>query len=266
MRVESGVHFDSQIQKESEAQMATTSTLEPPARLNAMQRLTGVFFQPKATFADIAARPDWMLPTVLLCIASFAVIFTFTQRVGWHGYMEKQFAKSSRAQQMNAEDREKAIDMQSRYAPYFGYVFGTVGVALSIVVLAAVGLGAFNLTAGAQLKFKTCMAIVAYAWAPFLLAYILAIVVIMLKPPDMVDLDNLLASNPGAFLSSDTAKWLVVLLGSLDIFVIWTLLLQAVGYSTANPRKVSFGRALVTLIALWVLYVAVKVGWAAAFA
>ena len=246
--------------------MATASTLEPPARLNAMQRLRGVFFQPKATFADIAARPDWILPTVLLCIASFAVIFVFTQRVGWHGYMEKQFAKSSRAQQMSAEDREKAIDAQSRYAPYFGYVFGTVGVALSIVVLAAVGLGVFNLTAGAQLKFKTCMAIVACAWMPFLLAYILAIVVILLKPPDMVDLDNLLASNPGALLASDAPKWMLALLGSLDIFVIWTLLLQAVGYSTANPRKIGFGRALVTLIVVWIIWIAAKVGWAAAFA
>jgi hypothetical protein len=246
--------------------MATTSSLEPPAPMNPLQRLMGVFFQPKATFTDIVARPDWILPVVLLCVASLAVIFAFTQRVGWHGYMEKQFAKSSRAQQMSAEDREKAIDTQSRYAPYFGYVFGTVGVALSIVVLAAVGLGAFNLTAGAQLKFKTCMAIVAYAWAPFLLAYILAIVVILLKPPDMVDLDNLLASNPGAFLASDAQKWLVVLLGSLDLFVIWTLLLQAVGYSAANPRKISFGHALATLIVVWILWIAVKVGWAAAFA
>jgi hypothetical protein len=90
--------------------------------------------------------------------------------------------------------------------------------------------------------------------------------VILLKPPDMVDLDNLLASNPGAFLSSDAAKWLVVLLGSLDLFVIWTLLLQAVGYTAANPRKISFGRALATLIVVWILWIAVKVGWAAAFA
>jgi len=52
----------------------------------------------------------------------------------------------------------------------------------------------------------------------------------------------------------------------LDIFVIWTLLLQAVGYSTANPRKIGFGRALVTLIVVWIIWIAAKVGWAAAFA
>jgi hypothetical protein len=234
--------------------------------MNPIQRLMAVFFSPKAAFNDVVARPGWILPTVLLCICSLAVIFVFTQRVGWHNFMEKKIAESSRTQNMSAEDKEKIVESQAKYAPMFGYIIGPVGIIVSIVVLAALGLGVFNLTAGAQLKFKTCMAIVAYAWVPFLLAYLLAILVIFLKPPDMVDLENLVASNAGSFLSSDSPKWLLTLLGALDLFSIWSILLLALGFSTANPRKISFGRALTVWIILWVIFIAIKVGWAAAFA
>ena len=110
------------------------------------------------------------------------------------------------------------------------------------------------------------MAIVAWAWVPFLLAYLLAILVIMVKPPDMVDLENLLASNPGAFLSNDAPKWLASLLGSLDLFSIWALLLLALGFSTSNPRKIPFSRALTVWVVIWILYIAIKVGLTAAFA
>jgi len=246
--------------------MATNTTAGSPVHMNSMQRLAGMFYAPKATFADVVAQPGWILPVVLLCICSLAVTFTFTQRVGWHNFMEKKIAENSRTQQMPAEDREKLVDKQAQYAPIIGYVFGTVGIVVAILVLAAVGLGAFNLTAGAQLKFKTCMSIVAYAWVPFLLAYLLAIVVIVLKPPDMVDLENLLASNPGAFLSSDAPKWLATLLGSIDLFSIWSILLLSLGFSTANPRKISFSRALTVWIVLWIIFIGVKVAWTAAFA
>jgi hypothetical protein len=246
--------------------MATTFTDEPPAPMSSVQRLLGVFFQPKAAFADIVARPGWILPIVLLCLSSLAVTFTFTQHVGWRGFMEKQFAQNSRVQQLSAEQREQALETQTKIAPLIGYGIGTIGIVLSAVILAAIGLAAFNLTAGAQLKFKTCMSIVAYGWMPLFLGGLLGIAVIFLRPPDMVDIQNLLASNPGALLASDAPKWQQTLLGSLDIFSIWSLLLMAVGFSAANPRKITLGRAVFTLGALWILFVAVKVGWALAFA
>jgi hypothetical protein len=246
--------------------MDTTSTLEPPAPMSAVQRLMGVFFQPKAAFADIVARPGWILPIILLCLGSLAVTFTFTQHVGWRNFMEKQFAQNSRVQQLSPEQREQALQTQIKIAPMIGYGIGTVGILLSAVILAAIGLASFNLTAGAQLKFRTCMSIVAYGWMPLFLAGLLSIAVIFLRPPDMVDIQNLLASNPGALLADDAPKWQQTLLGSLDIFSIWCLILMALGFSAANPRKITFGRAFFTLGVLWILFIAVKVGWALVFA
>jgi hypothetical protein len=108
--------------------------------------------------------------------------------------------------------------------------------------------------------FKTTLAIAAYAGLPWVIQGLLGVIVIFLKDPATVDLQNLVASNPGAFLSSDASKWLVALLSSIDIFAIWNIALVAVGFSVINPKKLSFGKAFVTVLLLWMFYVAVKVG------
>jgi hypothetical protein len=90
-------------------------------------------------------------------------------------------------------------------------------------------------------------------------------VILFLKDASTVDLQNIVASNPGALLSDDAAKWLVSLLGSIDIFAIWTLVLLAIGYSATNPKKLSFGKAFVLVIIPWIFFIAIKVGLTAAF-
>jgi hypothetical protein len=56
---------------------------------------------------------------------------------------------------------------------------------------------------------------------------------LFLKELATVDLQNPVASNPGAVLPDDTSKWLVALLSSVDIFAIWTMILLAIGFSAA---------------------------------
>ena len=40
---------------------------------------------------------------------------------------------------------------------------------------------------------------------------------------------------------------------------------MAFGFSAADPKKISFGKALCTVVGVWLIYVIVKVGLAAAF-
>jgi hypothetical protein len=86
-----------------------------------------------------------------------------------------------------------------------------------------------------------------------------------IKDPATVDIEHLVASNVGAFVSDDSPKWLVTLLTSFDIFVFWTMILMALGYSATDPKKISFGKALTTIVIVWIIYLAVKVGFTAAF-
>jgi hypothetical protein len=46
-----------------------------PAPINHFARLIGVFFSPKPTFQDIAARPSWLVPVIIMAILGAGVAF-----------------------------------------------------------------------------------------------------------------------------------------------------------------------------------------------
>ena len=41
---------------------------QTPAQINHFARLTGVIFDPKATFAEIVVAPTWIMPMVVLVL------------------------------------------------------------------------------------------------------------------------------------------------------------------------------------------------------
>ena len=59
----------------------------------------------------------------------------------------------------------------------------------------------------------------------------------------------LLGAPAGVFMSLAT---------SLDLFSIWLILLLAVGFSAAQPRKLTFGKALAGVLIPWGIYVVGK--------
>ncbi len=242
----------------------STPTTEPPAEQNSVARLFGALFNPKPTFESIARRPTWILPVILGCVAFIGTVGAFSYRGGWESFMEKQDASSSRIQNMTPEARENLIKTQVKVAPIFGYVEGVIVPFTSALAVAGVLLGAFTVTGSTKTDFKTSLGIVAYAGLPWLVQGLLIVLIIFLKDPANVDLQNPVTSNPGAFLSSDAPKWLVALLSSIDIFAIWNMVLLGIGFSATNPKKLSFGKAFGTVFAVWSFYVILKVAVVAA--
>jgi hypothetical protein len=245
--------------------MSTAPTPAEPAAMNPIARLFNVLFDPRATYEDIVRRPGWLTPVLLF--TAFNILFTvaFTQRVGWERFMEQQFAKSPRTANMPAEQRAAAVQRAATFAKYFGYGGAALG---SVIVVAALGgilLLAFNIIGGAKTNYNTSLAIVSHAFMPNFVAGLIALLLLYLKAPDQFDLQNPVAANVGAFLSSDAPQWLDSLGRSLDLFSFWVMFLLATGFAATNPKKLSLGKSLGIVFGLWALFVLVKVGWTAAF-
>jgi hypothetical protein len=247
----------------------STPSQRAPAQVGSFGRVFGALFNPKPTFESIAQRPSWVLPLLFLFVVSVVVIALFGQRVGWRSFMEKQNATNSRVQkqmeQMTPAQRENMLNTQVKFASAFGYVGAVIFTFGGAAIAAAVLLAAFNLLAGQKIGYSTSLGIVAHSWLPYLVSGLLGILILFIKDPSTVDIQNLVASNPGAILSNDSPKWLVSLLTSFDIFTFWALVLQSVGFSATNPKKLPFGKAFGTVLAVWIVYVLLKVGMAAAF-
>jgi len=243
--------------------MATTSLPAPEAQasINHIGRLSGALFGPKQTFTDIARRPSWAAPYVLLCFLSLVVGILLGQKTDWRAFFERQDSQSSRFDQMSQEQKDVMLDRQVQWAPKISFAFGLVGAAAIVLIVALVYWGAFNLFKGAGLTFGTAFGITAHAFVPTLIGSVVGIVILLLKAKGDVDPEHFLASNLAAFLPDGTPHWLEVLGQSVEVFWIWTLALVAIGFAAANPKKIKGGFTIV--FGIWLAWVCAKVAWAA---
>ncbi|MGH9687369.1 MAG: YIP1 family protein [Candidatus Acidiferrales bacterium] len=248
--------------------MATTSTASaetPESGSNSFGRIFGVLFSPKATFESIVRRPTWWLPMVLLILLAIAVVGIFGMRGGWPSYLQKQLQGNSRFQQLTSQQQQQQLAITLKYTSRVAYGEVAVVVPLAMVIIAAILLATFNLGRGTQIKYKTALSIVSYAWVPGIISGLLGIVIIALKDPATVDLQNIVVANASAFISPDAARWKVMLLSSIDIFTFWEMFLMAIGFGVAAPRKLTTAKAFVSIFVIWLIWIAIKVGATAAF-
>ncbi len=229
-------------------------------------RLVGVFIEPTKTFRDIAQRPSWIVPMILVILTVIGVTTTMSQKIGWERIFRHQMETNSRMQQMSAEQREQTLAMQMKFASVGGYAGALVGVPIFNIVVAAVLLGIAGGIMGGGMRFKQVFSLVTYSGLPGVVSGILTVVVIFLKNPDDFNMQNPLAFNVGAFLDPNTAsKFLYSLASSIDLFVFWTIFLMATGLKAAAGKKLTFTGALVAVLLPWAVVVLAKAAVTGAF-
>jgi Yip1 domain len=247
--------------------MATTPVpaQEAQVSISPFGRIVGVLFSPKSTFEDIVRKPSWLLPVVLTTILSIGVSFSINQRINWREFMSQQIEKSPRAAQMSAEQKQQQIEGGAKFSPPFTYAIGALGPILAVLIIGLVMWGAYSLLGGVSTNFNTAFSITAHAFLTGLVSSPLFILILYLKPYGTADLENPVAANIAALLPEDSAKWLVALGKSFDLFTFWTLILLAIGFAAANPKKLKGAKPFTIAFSVWAVYVVCRVGWASIF-
>jgi hypothetical protein len=240
------------------------------AEMSEGARLTGVFFEPQKTFEDIARKPAFWVPLILLTLVSVIFTYLMLNRVGAENIVRQQMQMSARAtQQMDQlppDQRERAESMQQRMVPITRYAGALVGRPILFLVWGAILLGIARGIMSAPVRFKQIFAILCYASLPALIQTALTAVVMYLKKPEEFNIMNPLAFNPAAFMDPvNSSKFLYTLALSLDLFTIWVIFLQAVGLKAAGGGKISFGGALVAVALPWVVLVLIGASVAGMF-
>lgn len=247
--------------------MATTPvpTPEAQATLSPFARIVGVFFSPGNTFADIVRKPSWILPVVLTTLLSIVATFAFSQRVNWREFMSQQIEKSPRAAQLSAEQKEQQIAGGAKITPIIVEVVGVVAPILGVLIIGLIMWGAYSLLGGISTNFGTAIGITAHAFLTGLVSSPLFLLIIYLKPAENIDVENPMATNLAALLPGESAKWLVALCKSVDVFTFWTLILLAIGFAAVNPKKLKGAKSFTIAFSVWAVYVVCRVGWAFIF-
>jgi hypothetical protein len=240
-------------------------TGQEAAPLSELQRLTGVFHSPGAVFGDIAKNGKWIIPLLIMVVISLGVVAAIQSRVSVDQMIAKILESNEQMQQMSAEQRDAVIAQQSKILPIGMYAGALLGSAVMLFIAAGALLFVFNMLMDGKLNYKNALNIYSYATLPpGIVGSLVMMLVLYLKAPDEIDIQNPLAFNAGAFLPVDASAWLRAMMGSLDLFTFWAMFLLAIGFSRAIP-KMTTGRAFGAILIPWILWVLVKTGWSAMF-
>jgi Yip1 domain len=222
--------------------------VEPQASISPVGRIFGLFFSPKPTFEDIVKKPSWIAPLINLFLTGILLNFSLVNRVNWVEASKEQIAKSkwasTRFDSLDEATKEKAYRQAATQAKIGRYVRAVVGWPLTLLFSALLYFGAYRLIGGARVTYGLSFSLLAFASLPMALREILGSIVTFLKDPNAIEPENYLASNPAALLGSDAPAWQMVPLAFLDLFGIWSLLLVAIAFSAADPKKLPLRKSI----------------------
>jgi hypothetical protein len=226
-------------------------------KLSEMERIINIFTAPSTTFADIKRNAMWIAPWLLMLVFSFAFAYTVGQRVGWDEVMQGNLRMAPKAQQdrmdqIPPEQKAMVMQQQATVTKFMTYGFPILGLII-LTIVAAILWATFSFGVGANVRFGQAMAIVVYASVPNIIKTLLAIIVLWLKVPEDFFIQNPIGTNLGYYLSiNDTPRFLYGVASGLDIFMIWVLVLTAIGFSVVG--KVKSGTAYAVVFGWWLVF------------
>jgi hypothetical protein len=234
----------------------------PPApsspHLGLLSRLLGVITSPRATYADVAARPrvlGALLVTALIGAGSqFWFLSTESGKKATLDAIEGQIrmAESFGANVDDATYKAMTDSVESSRYSSAGAILAFSPV--SLVVLAAIFMGVFNAMLGGNATFKQMCAVLAHAGVIWTLPLVFNSVVGFFTGR-IGD-----ASKLSVFTPMLESGFLAHLLGYLDLFWFWGLVSTAIGLAVLYRRRT--GPIATTLLLIYVtigvLYAAVR--------
>lgn len=237
------------------------------APLSEPARILNTFVAPSKTFTDLRRNASWWAPFLLMVVFSTAFVYVGGQKVGFRKIMENQMQaqpkQQARLESLPADQREQQLEQGAKITRTIAYVFPVLQFVI-LLMIAAFLFGTFKFGAGADVSFKVALAIVMYASLPGLLRVSLALLSLLTgASPDSFTFQNPVATNPGYFLNPADSPFIYSLASSLDIFLIWTLVLTAIGFTCVS--KVKLGASMAIVFGWWVILSLVGAGMGALF-
>jgi Yip1 domain len=237
------------------------------APLSEVARIINTFIAPSKTFTDLRRSAMWWAPFLLMAIISTAFVYAVDQKIGFRKVTENQVQmspkQSAQLDNMPADQREQQMQQRTTGTKFISYFFPAVTLIIWLII-ATVLFATFKFAAGADVTFKASLAIVIFAALPGALKTLLAMASVLAgMSPDSFSFQNPVATNPGYFLNPADNVFLYSILSSLDIFLIWTLILTAIGFMSVS--KVKRGTAFAIVFGWWVLFTLIGAGLGAKF-
>lgn len=243
---------------------ASPAPTPEPAPLSQGARIINTFIAPSKTFTDIRRNASWWAPFLLTTIISCGLVYVAGQKIGFAKIVENQMQSQPKAEARYEKLTPEQREQQIKWTGISYYVIIPVFTLIIWLVVAALQFATFRFGTNADISYSRSLAVVAYGGLPLVIKALLAIVSVLAgASADGFSMQNPVATNPGYFLNPADGVFLYGLASALDVFMIWTLVLTAIGFSYAGKIKTT--TAYVVVFVWWALLTVAGAGIGAAF-
>jgi Yip1-like protein len=216
-------------------EVAVASSTATAAPKGLLARVFGVLVAPRATYADVAARPRWLgvLAVVLAVMATGSIVF-FSTDVGKEALLDQQVRTMESLGLKLPDDAYRQMeDRLSRPStPYVTAASQVVFIPIIALIISGIAIGIFTAVLGGDASFKQVFSIVAHA------GVVSAFQQLFVYPLDYARESMSSPTNLAVFLPFlDENTFPARLLGSIDLFLIWWLVNLAIGLGVLYKRR-----------------------------
>jgi len=207
-----------------------------------------VLDEPGTVFAEIAAKPRFLVPFLVLFVVAPAVVALMAPDSLYEAQVEQQIeiAKSRAPESITPERQaEMMADAASPTRRAIGFAAGLVGGPIIVAIVAVVLMLIFNAMAADRITFKQEYSVILHAWMPQLFAALLVPVLAM------AGIEQLQLSL-GFLFSSDQSSFMYQFANGVTLFGVWSMVLVAMGNQVLAESS-SLGGALTIVAGLWLL-------------
>lgn len=252
-----------------------STTPAPPAApeqapLSEAGRIINTFIAPSKTFLDLKRKTtwaSWVAPWLLITVMTIVYASVVGQKVGFDQVLENNLSASPKqAEQLEklpAEQRAQQMKISLAFTKGISYGFFLL-ILIGAVIVAGLLMATYNFGVGAEIPFKTALAIVMYSSLVGTITDILAMVSLFAgSDPEGFFIQNPIATNPAYFMKPGEAPVLYTVAATFNVVTIWKWLLYAIGFSCVS--KMSKGTTLAVCFGWFILISLIGIGFAALF-
>jgi hypothetical protein len=201
--------------------------------------LTNIFTAPQNAFAAIKERPNPWLPLLVLMIGTFAVQFTYLTSVDLPWFLDQQLQTAGN---LTEQQRSQAVDATTSVpATVLGAVQGISGAIAILIIYALVALyyTGVSFATNDGTKFQQWLALIAWSSLPAVFGMIASFVNLQVVDARFLLPQGLNPLSFGSLLALDPkgAPLVQTVLMQLDVTVLWSIVLQILGYQAFTQRS-----------------------------
>lgn len=217
-----------------------------PAKSSVFEDFVDIFFQPSAVFER---RRDGQFGLALVILAVVTGVLAFVLHNGLAPIMDAVIAKQQAAMmaknpQLTQEQLSGMTGFMEMSSKFGAIVFVPIAALFGGVLIWLIGK-----FLDAKMAFAAAMVVSVYSGVPRVVQTIVTALQGLLLPPESITSANSVSIGPARFLPDSASPILTTVLGGLDVFTIWSVILSAIGIAVI--ARVPIKRAAIVAGLVW---------------